>query len=259
MLIQHIVPHLPTKSPNSQRREDETEKQASTIEPSPNLNPIVIAKPGKGSNGIASELAMHHQTRDLIQATRDQYRGVWLGWGTHLAGDAAAEGELPAAASKPPSSPPVEAELSLGVARSWTACWRWNGDPGGGGGGGGGCCSCCWPAAKTTLLSNVDHFMVPTPHPARRSRPDPADSPEFWRDSPASLVSPNKILFTLFLASASRSSPPTSYFCCRLFACVFSASLVFFFVSSFLPTHLHPLSSISLSSLPPRRDAASLL
>jgi hypothetical protein len=40
-------PHLPTKSPNSQRQEDETEKQASAIEPSPNLNPIAIAKPGK--------------------------------------------------------------------------------------------------------------------------------------------------------------------------------------------------------------------
>jgi hypothetical protein len=67
---------------------------------------------------------------------------------------------------------------------------------------------------------------VPTPHPARRSRPDPADSPEFRRDSPASLVSPNDILFT-FLA---RLRPPIFAVVSLL---VFSASLVFFFVSSF--------------------------
>ena len=175
--------------------------------------------------------------------------------GTHLAGDAAAEGELPAAASKPPSSPPVEAELSLGVARSWSACWRRSGDPGGGGGGGGGC---CWPAAKTTLLSNVDHFMVPTPHPARRSRPDPADSPEFRRDSPPPLVSPNKILFTLFLASASRSSPPTSYFCCRLLL-VFSLPRSFPFSFPLFHPRASTPSLSPVSSLLPCRDAASLL
>jgi len=175
--------------------------------------------------------------------------------GTHLAGDAAAEGELPAAASKPPSSPPVEAELSLGVARSWSACWRRSGDPGGGGGGGGGC---CWPAAKTTLLSNVDHFMVPTPHPARRSRPDPADSPEFQRDSPPPLVSPNNILFTLFLASASRSSPPTSYFCCRLLL-VFSLPRSFPFSFPLFHPRASTPSLSPVSSLLPCRDAASLL
>ena len=128
------------------------------------------------------------------------------------------------------------------MARSWSACWRRSGDPGGGGGGGGGC---CWPAAKTTLLSNVDHFMVPTPHPARRSRPDPADSPEFQRDSPPPLVSPSKILFTLFVASASRSSPPTSYFCCRLLL-VFSLPRSF----PFLFPLFHPRASTpSLSPL----------
>jgi hypothetical protein len=92
-------------------------------------------------------------------------------------------------------------------------------------------------------------------------RADPGRIPPIRRNSDAiprlPLFLRIKFLFTLFLASASRSSPPTSYFCCRLFACVFSASLVFFFVSSFLPTHLH-LLSLSLS-LPPRRDAASLL
>lgn len=80
-----------------------------------------LLNPESESNRIASELAMHRPIR---------FRQRETGWafdsarGTHLAGDAAAEGELPAAASKPPSSPPVEAELSLGVARSWSACWR---------------------------------------------------------------------------------------------------------------------------------------
>jgi hypothetical protein len=46
--------------------------------------------------------------------------------------------------------------------------------------------------------------MVPTPHPGRRSRPDPADSPEFRRDSPPPLVSPNK-----FFYSRCSSPPPT--------------------------------------------------
>nr|CAB3498244.1 unnamed protein product [Digitaria exilis] len=194
------------------------------MERSPNPNPIAIAKPGR------------REQRDRI--------------GAGYASPDSIHGELPAAASKPPSSPPAEAELSLGVARS---C----GDPGGGGGWGGCWRSCCWPAAKTTLLSNVDHFMVPTPHPARRSRPDPADSPEFRRDSSPPLVSPNKILFTLFLASASRSSPPTSYFCSRLlvFSLPSSFPLFFSFVSSFSPTRLH---NLSLSSLLPRRPRRRL-
>lgn len=99
---------------------------------------------------------------------------------THLA----AEGEFPdAALARPSSLAEAEAELRRGVAGSaWSPCWLWCGDAGGGGGGGG----CCGPA-KTTLLSNVDHFMVPAPHPPRRSRPDPADSPEFRRDPPPRL------------------------------------------------------------------------
>jgi hypothetical protein len=158
--------------------------------------------------------------------------------------DAAAEGELPAAASTPPPSPPVDAELSRGVARSASACW-WSRDPGGGDGGrgGGGCSCCCWPAAKTTLLSNVDHFMVPTPHPARRSRPDPADSPKFRRDSPAPLVLPND-----FFPSRCSSPPPPArrlrppIFCCRLLL-VFSLprSFPFFFPFRLFP-HALPLS-----------------
>lgn len=131
------------------------------------------------------------------------------------------------------------------MARSWSACWRRSGDPGGGGGGGGGCCSCCWPAAKTTLLSNVDHFMVPTPHPARRSRPDPADSPEFRRDSPPPLVSPNKFFYSRCSSPpppARRLRPPIfAVVCCLCFLYL----LVFFFVSSFSPTRLRPFSLLS--------------
>ena len=94
-------------------------------------------------------------------------------------------------------------------------------------------------------------------------RADPGRIPPIRRNSDAiprlPLFLRIKFLFTLFLASASRSSPPTSYFCCRLFACVFSASLVFFFVSSFLPTHLHLLSlSLSLSPTSPRRRLSPL-
>ena len=100
--------------------------------------------------------------------------------------------------------------------------------------------------------------MVPTPHPARRSRPDPADSPEFRRDSPPPLVSPNKILFTLFLASASRSSPPTSYFCCRLLL-VFSLPRSFPFLFPLFHPRASTPSLSPVSSLLPCRDAASLL
>jgi hypothetical protein len=171
------------------------------------------------------------QIRSTIARSGDEHgRIAWehrrIHWGsrcgTHLL--AAEEGEYPAAASDaaallPPSSPGplplVEAELRRGVALSeWSPCWL-SGDAGGGGGGGG----CGWPA-KTTLLSNVDHFMVPAPHPPRRSPPDPADSPEFrrrrsppppWYSPPSNFFSPPYCSPTTVLRRL-RSSPPTPIF-----------------------------------------------
>lgn len=275
--IKRLIPHLPIKSPNtgkkSTQRTRKKKGKASTIERSRNPNPIAIAQSEKTHATGSHRSCLHHdgfRRGTVFDSTA--WRGV-----AYLAGDAeTAEGELPDAAATPPppTDPPSSAALSRGVAWPGSPCfWRLSGDdddPGGGGGGGGGCSCSCWPA-KTTLLSNVDHFMVPTPHPPRRSRPDPADSPEFRRDPPPPSSSPPTHLAPITnnnkksppppspprvrapLASLLLWSPPSSSSCSYFCLCFFSPSLViiiFFpfslpFVSSFSPTRLLAISSSS--------------
>lgn len=269
--IKRLIPHLPIKSPNtgkkSTQRTRKKKGKASTIERSRNPNPIAIAQSEKTHATGSHRSCLHHdgfRRGTVFDSTA--WRGV-----AYLAGDAeTAEGELPDAAATPPppTDPPSSAALSRGVAWPGSPCfWRLSGDdddPGGGGGGGGGCSCSCWPA-KTTLLSNVDHFMVPTPHPPRRSRPDPADSPEFRRDPPPLLLSSHppssyhqqqqKIASSSFpspRARASRLPPPlvaSLLLLLLLFLLVFFLSLA---CNNYFFSFFSPFCFLLFSHAPPR-------